>query len=209
MNSSTIRLYADDCLKYKEIHAQHDTEDLKTDLDALGASVADEFSSTEMSTTTNHTEVISNHRPVQHPQCLRCLAQQSNLEYLHQHCAWSKHINQTAKKANNTLAFLQRNLCRAPTSVKKRAHRLSLGPFWNTLALSGIHTLKQTFTRWKWCYARMRNTPAVCNDFGHTNLASLLCSRRSVGGLSGLEIHGSNGSKCYGVFSFATGMLMW
>ena len=27
--------------------------------------------------------------------------------------------------------------------------------------------------------------------------------------LSGLEIHGSNGSKFYHVFSFATGMLMW
>ena len=26
---------------------------------------------------------------------------------------------------------------------------------------------------------------------------------------SGLEIRGSNGSKCYHVFSFATGMLMW
>ena len=25
----------------------------------------------------------------------------------------------------------------------------------------------------------------------------------------GLEIRGSNGSKCYHVFSFATGMLMW
>ena len=27
--------------------------------------------------------------------------------------------------------------------------------------------------------------------------------------IAGLEIRGSNGSKCYHVFSFATGMLMW
>ena len=72
MNSSTIRLYADDCLKYKEIHAQHDRipPSRPRCVADLGASVADEFSSTEMSTTTNHTEVTSNHRPVhsQHPQ---------------------------------------------------------------------------------------------------------------------------------------------
>ena len=35
VNSSTIRLCADHCLIYKEIHSQHDTEDLQTDLDAL------------------------------------------------------------------------------------------------------------------------------------------------------------------------------
>ena len=35
VNSSTIRLFADDCLIYKEIHSQHDTEDLQADLDAL------------------------------------------------------------------------------------------------------------------------------------------------------------------------------
>ena len=35
VNSSTIRLFADDCLIYQEIHSQQDTEDLQTDLDAL------------------------------------------------------------------------------------------------------------------------------------------------------------------------------
>ena len=35
MNSSTIRLFADDCLIYKEIHSQQDTEDLQIYLNAL------------------------------------------------------------------------------------------------------------------------------------------------------------------------------
>ena len=35
VNSSTIRLFADDCLIYRGIHFQHDTEDLQADLDAL------------------------------------------------------------------------------------------------------------------------------------------------------------------------------
>ena len=35
VNSSTIRLFADDCLIYREIHSQQDTEYLQTDLDAL------------------------------------------------------------------------------------------------------------------------------------------------------------------------------
>ena len=35
VNSSTIRLFADDCLIYKDIHSQKDTEDLQPDIDAL------------------------------------------------------------------------------------------------------------------------------------------------------------------------------
>ena len=37
----------------------------------------------------------------------------------------------------------------------------------------------------------------------------LLCVDRSICLHAGLEIRGSNGSKCYHFFSFATGILMW
>ena len=41
---------------------------------------------------------------------------------LHRHSSWSPHVNATAKKANGTRAFLQRNLCKAPTAVKTRTY---------------------------------------------------------------------------------------
>ena len=42
---------------------------------------------------------------------------------LHRHSSWSPHvIDATAKKANGTRAFLQRNLRKAPTAVKMRTY---------------------------------------------------------------------------------------
>ena len=85
---------------------------------------------------------------------------------LHKHCAWSKHISQTARKANNTHAFLQRNLRRAPTSVKKRAYETLIRPIleyasavWDPHAESDIYRLEMVQRR----YARY-----TCNDFGRT-----------------------------------------
>ena len=41
---------------------------------------------------------------------------------LHRHSSWSPHVNATAKKANGTRAFLQRNLRKAKTTVKTRTY---------------------------------------------------------------------------------------
>ena len=96
---------------------------------------------------------------------------------LHKHCAWSKHISQTAKKANNTRAFLQRNLRRAPTSVKKRAYETLVRPIleyasavWDPHAESDIYRLEMVQRR----YARY-----TCNDFGRTS--SVTAMLRQIG----------------------------
>ena len=47
---------------------------------------------------------------------------------LHKHQSWSPHVHLTAKKANSTRAFLQRNLRRAPTAVKKQAYESLIRP---------------------------------------------------------------------------------
>ena len=86
---------------------------------------------------------------------------------LHKYCAWSKHITQTSKKANNTRAFLQRNIRRAPTSVKKRAYETLVRPIleyansvWDRHAESDICKLEMVLRR----YARH-----TCNNFGRTS----------------------------------------
>ena len=109
VNSSIIRLFADDCLIYKEIHSQQDTEDLQTDLDALQ--------------TWERRWLMSFHP--QKSQLLRITRKPSPIIALYnihghvlemadtatylgvalqEHCAWSKHINQTAKKAHQLCA---------------------------------------------------------------------------------------------------------
>ena len=78
MNSSTIRLFADECLIYKDIHSQQDAEDLQADLDALQ--------------TWERRSLIHGH----------VLDVADTAKYLgvtlHKHCAWSKHISQTARR---------------------------------------------------------------------------------------------------------------
>ena len=133
VNSSTIRLFADDCLIYKEIHSQQDTEDLQTDLGALQTWERRWLMSFHpqkcqlLRITRKPSPIIAQYNIHGH-----VLEVADTAEYLgvtlHKHCAWSKHINQTAKKANNTRAFLQRNLRRAPTSVKKRAYETLIRP---------------------------------------------------------------------------------
>ena len=52
--------------------------------------------------------------------------------------------------------------------------RLSLGPFWNTLALSGTHTLNQTFTGWTWCNAGMLDTHATTSAAPCSSVTAML-----------------------------------
>ena len=131
--------------------------------------MADEFSSPEVSTTANHTEAI----PIiaQYNIHGHVLEVADTAKYLgvtlHKHCAWSKHINQTAKKANNTRAFFQRNLHLAPTSVNKRAYETLVCPILEYAsavldphAEADIYKLEMVQRR----YARY-----TCNNFGCTS----------------------------------------
>ena len=184
VNLSTIRLFADDCLIYKEIHSQHDTDDLQADLDALQTWERRWLMSFHpqkcqlLRITRKPSPIIAQYNI--HGQVLEVADTAKYLGVtLHKYYAWSKHISQRAKKANNTGAFLQGNLRRAPTSGD-RPTRLSLGPFWSMLALSGTHTLNQTFTGWRWRNTGMLDTPATTSA---APVASLLCSSKSVGRL--------------------------
>ena len=126
-NSSTIRLFADDCLIYKEIHSQQDTEDLQTYLERRWLVSFHPQKCQLLRITRKPSPIIALYNIHGHVLEVADKAKYLGVT-LHKHCAWSKHINQTTKKANNTRAFLQRNLRRAPTSVKKRAYETLVRP---------------------------------------------------------------------------------
>ena len=54
---------------------------------------------------------------------------------LHRHSSWSPHVNATAKKANGTRVFLQRNLRKVTTAVKTRTYKSLIRPI---LEYSGV-----------------------------------------------------------------------
>ena len=73
----------------------------------MGTAVDDEFPSTEMPTATNHQKEISS----------------QGSYVIHGHT-----LAETAKNANGTRAFLQRNLSKAPTAVKMRTYESLIRP---------------------------------------------------------------------------------
>jgi hypothetical protein len=86
---------------------------------------------------------------------------------LHKHSSWSPHVNTTAKKANGTRAFLQRNLRKAPTMVKTRAYESLIRPIleysgvvWDPHTSQDVNKLEMVQRR----YARY-----TCHDYARTS----------------------------------------
>ena len=140
VTSSHTRLFADDCLIYKEIRSQADADKLQVDLDVLQEWEKQWMMSfhpqkcqllriTRKKSPVKESYVIHGHT----------LAETDTAKYLgvspHKHSSWSPHVNATAKKANGTRAFLQRNLRKAPTAVKTRTYESLIRPI---LKYSGV-----------------------------------------------------------------------
>ena len=86
---------------------------------------------------------------------------------LHRHSSWSPHVNATAKKANGTRAFLQRNLRKATTAVKTRTYESLIRPIleysgvvWDPHNAQDVDNIEMSQHR----YARYTS-----RDYGRTN----------------------------------------
>lgn len=130
---STIRLYADDCVVYRQIHAHHDHITLQQDLDRIShwcswwqMTLNTEkcklitFSRERMNSSFNYT--INN----------RSLSSTSSYKYLGVHLtltlSWSTHITTITAKASRTLGYLKRNLYDAPQTICKLAYQTFVRP---------------------------------------------------------------------------------
>ena len=120
---STTCLFADDSLLYRKICSPSDTKALQDDLDRLQKWEDDWM----MSFNPSKCEVI---RITKKRNPILCtynihshnLSFVKNGRYLGVHISeklsWNDHVATTAKKANNSLAFLRRNLASCPQDVK-------------------------------------------------------------------------------------------
>ena len=127
VTSSHTRLF------YKEIWSQVNADELQADLDALQEWEQQWMMSfhpqkcqllriTRKKSPVRASYVIHGHT----------LAETDTAKYLgvslYKYLFWSPHVNATAKKANGTRAFLQRNLSKAPTAVKTRTYESLIRP---------------------------------------------------------------------------------
>ena len=121
---SQVRLFADDCLLYREIHSQQDHIVLQDDLKNLEKWASD----WGMRFNAKKCYVMSTRNKSQRYYHLNdtVLKQVENNAYLglqlSESLKWNTHINKSIKKANATVGFLRRNLRMCTESSKRTAY---------------------------------------------------------------------------------------
>ena len=124
---SQVRLFADDCLLYRQIKSNEDQKKLQNDLIAL-----EKWATTwGMKFNAKKCYIMRIHRgtkPITSMYTLdnHVLEQVQDNPYLglliSENLKWSSHINKISKRANSTLGFLRRNLKHCPKSLKETAY---------------------------------------------------------------------------------------
>ena len=125
--NSKVRLFADDCLLYRENKNNQDQIDMQRDLDALmdwGSTWSMKFNAKKC----NIMQVSRSRKPLQHFYSLgnEILQEVSDAKYLgiqiDNKLDWNKHISTVAARGQIKIAFLNRNLKGCPKKLKDTAY---------------------------------------------------------------------------------------
>lgn len=159
---SKVRLFADDCVLYREIQKKEDCEALQQDLEALQRWEDDwnmEFHPQKcqlLRTSKKRTNITTNYSIHGHT-----LEEVETAKYLgitlHRTLSWNTHIQNITNKANKTRAFLQRNLQSAPRYTKENCYQALVRPIleyassvwdpWTKANIDKIETVQRRSAR--------------------------------------------------------------
>ena len=106
---SSVRLFADDCVLYRNIHSLQDCLILQEDLDSLALWEADW--QMKFNVAKCHSMRVTRH------------GKRSVGIKITENMEWGQHISDISSKATKTLGFLRMNLAFAPRSTKKVAYK--------------------------------------------------------------------------------------
>ena len=132
---SSVRLFADDCVLFRNIRSLSDCLILQDDLDSLVRWEADwqmKFNVAKCYSTR-----VTRHLPNKQVKCEYALHQQKleqghSAKYLGitltEDLDWGQHISEITSKATRTLGFLRRNLAFAPRQTKNVAYKTLVRP---------------------------------------------------------------------------------
>ena len=130
---SEIRLFADDCVCYREIKDIEDTLKLQQDIDRLGIR-ARKWGMTFQPVKCNIMQLTNKHNKIQASYTLEgtVLENVDSIKYLGvtitSDLKWNSHIRNVCSKANRTLGFLRRNLFSCTQDVKEAANKSMVRP---------------------------------------------------------------------------------
>lgn len=168
VKSSSVRLFADDCILYKSIHNPEDGDSLQADLDSL-----QEWEKTwlmsfhpdkcQLLRVTNKRTIIPNEYTI-HGKTLQQVDQAKYLGInIQSKISWSSHVASTARKADGTRAFLQRNMRTCPKPIREQFYNSLVrpimeyaSPVWDPALKKDIDSLEMV---------QRRAARFVCQDF--------------------------------------------
>ena len=131
--TATSRLFADDCLIYRNINNTADSDALQKDLDSLQDweqrwQMSFNPDKCETIRITNKTSTTTKGYSIHGKE----LKTTNNIKYLglniDNKLSWEKHVKSTTAKASNTLAFLRRNISCCPRSIRLTAYKTLIRP---------------------------------------------------------------------------------
>ena len=131
--SSTARLFADDSLLYRKIRSSQDSISLQEDLDRL-QQWEKEWQMSFNPAKCVVVRITRKRNPISatykiHNHDLEVVKQGKYLGVtLADNLSWNKPVDETTKKANNTLAFLRRNISRCPSEIKAQCYTSLVRP---------------------------------------------------------------------------------
>ena len=171
-----VRLFADDCVLYRNIKSPLDCHILQDDLNSLAKWETDWQMKFNVSKC--HSMRVTRLHPSNHIQFSFTLHQQileqvQSAKYLGltitDNLDWGQHISEIACKATKTLGFLRRNLALAPRHTKEVAYKTLVrpqleyaAPIWhpyNETQTAKVEKVQKTAARWT-C-RRWRNSSSV------------------------------------------------
>lgn len=133
LKHSTLRLFADDSIIYREIRTTEDAKLLQSDLEAAGKWEQDWLMCFHPDKC-NVLNVTQKQTPIQFTYKLHghSLLKTDSTKYLgvtlQSNLKWDKHINNMTSKANQSLGFLRRNLKVNSTKIKDHAYKALVRP---------------------------------------------------------------------------------
>ena len=173
---SSVRLFADDCVLYRNIKSPLDCHILQDDLNSLAKWETDWQMKFNVSKC--HSMRVTRLHPSNHTQFSYTLHQQileqvQSAKYLGltitDSLDWGQHISEITCKATKTLGFLRRNLALAPRHTKEVAYKTLVrpqleyaAPIWhpyNETQTAKVEKVQKTAARWT-C-RRRRNSSSV------------------------------------------------
>ena len=173
---SSVRLFADDCVLYRNINSPKDCEILQEDLNSLARWEPDW--QMKFNVAKCHSMRVTRHLPGKQIQFNYSLHQQileevQSAKYLgitmNGSLDWGQHISEITPKATRTLGFLRRNLTFAPRETKAAAYKTLIRPqleyavpIWHPYVKTQAQQVERVQrTAARWTCRRWRNASSV------------------------------------------------